>query len=441
MAVINTANYVTAGTSQYGYRSPIWTGYQTQESFLPVKVYLDNSASYPITKVGTGDFVIDNASGPMVGDKFNTIYSPENTDNDVPLVGTNKSYATITATAANGGIKVPVKLDLSKMNWLVFVDRSDTASVAGKIKVRSSVGNESVISFTTSATAKKWIGGGTAIAHTFQFREESTSNVAFVGTPNFTDITEIEITLDAAGQIDAAMIYFVEDAGQFIGGINQVEFECLSEVAMERNLETSQLMCNQLSEMVIGTSKEMSYTFTVKKQNLQTLGLASGAVTKTMNTNVYDVFTSPEVSPRVITSGTITLANGNVTIDKVSVPVARNNVNLKRFGGAAADTPVGMYHQSGTTLTFNAAYNGLTPTVMIHDKRNILGYEERGLETGPVGYLVVPRQTQSGNLIFEVVPKCQISLDGNNSADDGDETTIKLTVMADKGVFMRRLQE
>lgn len=440
MAVIQTANYVTAGTSQYGYIPPIWTGYQTQEVFLPVKIYLNNSASTPITTVGTGTFNIDNANGPIVADKFNTLYSPDNSDFDVPLVGSNKSYCSITAAAANDGIKIPVNLDLSKQNWMVIVDRSNTASLAGKAKVRSTTGNESIISFTTSATPKKWLGGGTEVAHTFLFRDETQSNVSFLGTPDFSDITEIEITLDAPGTMDVAMVYFTEDASQFIGATNEVHFECLSDVAKERNMETSELMCNQLAEMVIGTAKTKSYSFTIKKQNLQVLGLSSGSVAKTINTNVYTTYTSPEVLPQTITSGTITLPNANVVIASISVEIAKQNTTLKRFGGAAADTPSLMYHRDGATLTFNAEYNGKVPTIMIYDKQDVVGYEDKGLETGPVGYLVLTQQTQSGGLVQDHAPKAQISLDSTNSADDGDEVVIKLTVMADKNTFTRTVQ-
>ncbi len=197
--VLNLGNhYQAAGTQKYGGNGGIWArGYQTSQALLTNVAYWDNSSVYPITAVGTGTFTISNTTPPPIASQ-GSVFSPTDTASQIPKVGENRSYAIISGGAsANGGASIPINWSLSSdgttgVASIVLRSPAGTA-VAGKIKLRSSVGNESVFAFTMVANTN-W--------QTFTWTPQVSGNgVTLTGTPVYTTLTVAEITLDATSTI------------------------------------------------------------------------------------------------------------------------------------------------------------------------------------------------------------------------------------------------
>lgn len=428
--VLQTPLITHAGTKQWVDYPIVFKHYQYKDTFISELLYLEGSAAYPATVVGTATTSIITSNFPVSGE---TIYHPSHTASTVdgftvnsPLVGRRSNYTRINATAINGGSKWTVSWDMSNDNWLVVVHKSSTTSVAGKVKVRSSVSNESVGAFTTSATANTWT------ASIFNFKTSGATGVTITGTPVYTGITEVEITLDAISVCDIAAVYAVNNLDQVIGRIIGYSHTCVSEVAFENTLETANLLCGQQVERVTGSGRTMSMTISSKKFDMLTEASAMGTSLEQKTIYYEDVINSDVIGKKTITAGTVTLL-GSQNLSSVYV----DGVQFSRVTSATA-IPLNAYHYNSSTgvFTFNTQYNGRTPIVRIWNTASRTTRSIRNLEMGYLGYLQAPRRAEeSGVIDYITCEKAQNMFDSEALNDDFDQLNIKYNIYPSNGVY------
>jgi len=424
--VIATTPITTAGTKQFGDLPIIFSGYQVKDTLINNKLYADNSSAFPSTVVGTATLNLRTSNSPLAGNLFETLFNPGNTSALRPLVGQKRDYLNINATAINGGAKWAVSWNMSFDNWTALVIKSTGTSIAGKLKFRSSVGNESVCAFTTSSVANTW----TNISRS-EFKINGATGVTFTGTPVFSNITEVEITLDAVSQIDVAMIYGVNNYSQIIGEVVGYIHTCVSEANFENNLEMSELLCNQLVEQKTGSGRAVSITVGSKKKDIEAQAIGLGDIIKMKQGYFLDIINDDTVGKRAVTAGAITLIAGLnialVEIDGVGV--------LKPFHSATA-VPENAYFYTGTTFTTNPLYNGRVVRIYIWNLTNKATREIKRLEMGFVGFLQMPRRTESGKYEYITTRKAQVTLQTEGFNDDFDQVNFMYDIYPQNGTYV-----
>lgn len=426
----NYTDFYTAGTKQFGAIPPIWVGYQTKESALSNITYFDNNSLAPITAVATGTFSVITTNKLKAADLFNTVYNPEDGNTDVPLVTQSRNYVRITSAAANDGAKITLATpwDISNDNWITVVLSSPGTSIAGKLKVRTSTGNEFVYAFTTSATAN------TRTAYKFQPITGFTG-VTITGTPVRTNITELEITLDAiTTSVDVFVAYSCNDLLQTIGEKISIAMDCLTDFGMEENLETADRICNQLVEAKVATGRSITGTFKTQKKNLLQYALANGGLPQNSLVRVSAVANSETIGKRAISAGAVTLGTG-LKILRIIMP---DGTVLNEYGLTTdLDTTMYNYNSSTGVLTVNTAYNGRIPTVYVANSIALNNFSTTGLELGYVGYMTLARRTESGTFEYKTASKAQLVSIKEAKQDSGDEMEITVAFLPDRnGKFL-----
>lgn len=410
---ITTLGTIQSGAKQYAFIPPSITAYQQNGDAIDTKTYFSTTnplSPEPVVSVGTATLSIKTVNKPKSTNLFDVLYSPENTEADRPLIFGSPAYVGALTGAANSGYKKSVNWNITSKNYVVVVVKSAQASTAGKLKLRSSVGNEYVCAFTTSATAETWT------RHIFAFKDTSFTGVTLVGTPTNT-ITETEVTADlTAKNIDTAWVYCTNDISEIIGNTVQIVWNCVTEGSMTDTLNQTEVLCGQLAEAQIANSREVTGTLSTRSLNISDKALAIGATVNQKEVSVSSLYNNDNVGARAITAGSITVASG-LNINHIYI----EGVGYLKSYPDAVNVPVGAYNYTGTTIKFNTAYNGKIPTIYVWDKQTLDGYTASGLQAGIVGYLELPMRTENGTIKYILARKVQVSL-GDKSADDGGDT-------------------
>jgi len=423
--VITTNTITTAGTKQFNDLPIVFSGYQVKDSLISNKIYTDNSSAYPATAIATGSASTISTNFPLAGDLFATIYNPGNTIANVPLVGRQRDYTRVTAGAIADGVKWAVSWDMTLDNWFVVVVKSGGTSVAGKLTVRSTAGNESVCAFTTSSVANTWE------SKIFNFKTAGATGVTITGAPAFAAITEIEVTLDAASNADVAMAYAVNNYSQIIGSRIAYRHACVSEANFQNTLEMADLLCGQQVEQKTGSGRTIEITVGSKKKDIEAQAIGIGDIVRRKNGYFLEVLNDENVGQKAVTAGVITIPAGlNVAL----VEIEGAGV-LKPYHEATA-VPEGAYHYDTTTITTNALYNGKVLRVWIWNRVSKVTRQVKNLEMGFLGFLQMPRKTESDKYEYITTTKTQVSLQPEGFNDDFDQVNFMYSVYPQNGTYV-----
>lgn len=409
--------------------------YQCLDDGISNKLYFDGSYFDSLgTAIATGVQTTQTTNRPLAGDLYETLYYFDNTEAQRPLVGQGRNYKRIVATAADDGYKYAFPSNLSDENWAVIVIKSGGTSVAGKLKIRSGAGQESVCSFTTSSTANTWE------RKIFSFKVDGSTNVAFTGSPDFSAITELEITLDAiTTQVDVAMVYFANNYLQLIGNELKIRQTCVSEYSIERTLDTAFLTCKQQEERGTGTGKSVMFNVGTKKQDIAVEGLALGDIVKGRNVYTTETINSTNVSNTAIAAGALT-KTANLKIDTVYI-----GNQLMMSYHEATNVPLNAYHYNAGTgvFTFNAFYNGKVPTIKVNSLINLPSIQDKELKLGYVGVFRGKITVNETKYKLYTAKKSQIMFNDLSVNDDFDQENYSYKIYRDdNGVYMTKsLQE
>ena len=428
--VLATLPLTSAGTKQFGELPIVFTGYQVKDSLLDYFIYTNNSPAYPLTPVGTGASVnVLTTDFAPSGDLFTTLYNPSQTPTNftLPLVGVKKDYVRISRNTAAGGAKLSVSWDLSLQNWFVVVAKANAANIAAKLIIRSSAGNEAVCSFTTPATANTWS------RFIFNFKVNGSPNVTFNGNPNFSSITELEISLDAANtSVDVAMLYAVNNYSQIIGNKIVYKHTCVSEFGFENTLDFADLLCNQQVSQRTATSRKIEITIGAKRKDIEAQAIALGDIIKLKTGYFLQLLNDENVGRKEFSSsGTITLPN-NLNIALVEI----DGVGVLKEYHNSSSVPENAYHYAGTTLTVNSIYAGKIPRIYIWSRENKPTRTVNNLDLGFLGFMQIPRRMENGKFEYITAPKVQVSLDNEAFNEDFDQINFRYSVFPHNGKYV-----
>jgi hypothetical protein len=302
-------------------------------------------------------------------------YLPENAPTDA---------IQITAAGANQGIRITAPFNLSKSFKLCIVVSGTTASVAGKIKIQSTPGtNESVCSFTTSATV------GQATRHVFDFQTNGSTGVTWTGTPVFSTVTNIEITLDAAGTIGLYGIFFTANDFQVPGQILTSRFNCIDEYGREEGYEDAKQMCANSIVGSVGTGRAPTINVTSTTTNQYIEAISKGFVPTVMIeqrlTKLQGTYTVPSTGPFTVTLPSLP------NVDHIMLQNA-GMVNITTTG--VANDNFALYNPTTGVLTFPASLAGYSSTsttknmeIWVWETVSITGYVVAGNDASYSGYL------------------------------------------------------
>jgi len=430
---ITTTPTVTAGTKQFGNLPIHFIAYQTSDKIQTNLLYTANSTAFPTTTTGTGSITTMSSSYPLSADKFETIYNPANTSSQIPLVGTQRDYVRFSAggTASGTYAKTLVNWDMTLDNWFTIVVKSSGTSVAGKVKLRSSGTNERIYTFTTNATANTWE------KKVFDMRNDGTAGVG--GEPVWASITEVEVTLDTNSTVvDFALVYGANNISQIIGEEIPLRISCVSEASFEDAVDQADLLCNQQTAQKIATGRSATFKVASKKQNLEAEGLGLGDIIKMKKNYFLEVLNDTNVGNKSISAGAITLPASlkiaSVFIEGQGTLKAKNNTS---------NLDVGAYNYNSTTgvITFNTGHDGKVPVITILNLTSKPTVEGKNLETGLVGWLQVPRNTESGKYRYLISNKAQLMLEPESFNDDGDQLNMMFSILPYNGIYFTKAQD
>lgn len=424
---IATTPITSAGAKQFSDLVIQYTAYQVKDTILENKLYLDNSSAYPATVVGTATLTTVTSRKPLAGDLYNTVYTPADIAVNVPLVGQSRNYTNINATAINGGAKWSVNWNMSNDNWFSIVVKSTSTSVAGKLKIRSSASNESVCTFTTSATANTWE------RKTFDFKTNGATGVTWTGTPVFTGITEIEVTLDAISTADVAFVYGANNLSQLVGAKLSYAHPCVSEFAMENTLEMADYLCGQQVIGSTGTGRTINIKIAALKKDIEANAIGLGDVVKVKSNYVQELVNDTNVGNKAFSAGTLTIT-ANQIISRIYV----EGVGQLKEADSATTVAERAYHYNSSTgvITVNTLYNGKVPTIYIWNNKALLTTQVKNLELGYVGYLSIPRKLEGGKYQYIICRQAQVMMEAETMADDGDKLNFMYKIYPVNGLYV-----
>ena len=421
------------GNNQRGFTFSAW---QTKDLLGIRHFFFNNSSAYPVTAVGTGTFDLQNGNRPVVASLSDTVFSPTASETARPLTTSNQRYVKANIVANDDGIKIVIGgQDLSKFNIAVLLDKSSQISTAGKLKIRTSVGNESVCAFTTSTTANTWIGGAGNNAHFFDFQTNGANGVAHTGTFDASNVTELEVTGDTSGtDICAYEVYFCESVQQAIGYELTIQQSCVDAFSEELSREMSDILCNQVVDSAITTGDIYTLTMTFKRQDLKVIAMSMGDVLRQKEETVvveYD-------QKLVVSSNTASYPPQFTNVAKILNGKTPLDVYYQ-----STDVPSGGYYDDGAgTITVSGLADGTELTLFYYETKTVSATVFKALEQGFYGYLAVPKVSENGKVRFLIGKKVQIMITGKASADDGSTVDIQFKFYADnKGVYVTETEE
>jgi len=351
------------------------------------------------------------------------------------LTTQGQRYTKIDVVAADDGAKLDIGgQDLSSYNAVIIVAKSTGTSTAGKLKIRSSVGNESVCSFDTSATANQWVGGAGDEARFYEFKVDGATNVSHTGTFDPSSVTELEVTGDTLGtDLSVYEVYFVTGIQQAIGYELGIQQTCVDSMTREVSREMSDILCNQVANSSISSSDSYLINTTFKRQDLKVTAMSTGDILIEREVTVVKKYNTPIA----ITSNTATYPS-NFKISKVIVGETPLDVYYR-----ASDVPTNAYHDDGAgTLTFNGLSDGTKITIFYEDTTTFSATVFKALEQGFYGYLSVPQVSENGVVSYLVAKKAQINFVSSSQADDGSTVEIQFKLFADSdGVYVTEAKQ
>jgi hypothetical protein len=381
---LNLGNhYQTAGTQKYAGDGGIWLrGYQTNQTLLSNYAYWDNSSVYPITQIATGVVVVTNITPPTQTSQT-AIWDPANGVNSVPRVGENRSYATITADAANDGASIPVTWNLTNdgttgVASAVIRSTAGTA-VSGKIVLQSTSGNSSTYAFTTNADSN-W--------QTITWTPQVLGNgVTLTGVPAFSGITSVNVTLNTIStSVDVALISTANNQMLVLGNPFAISLRNIDSADFKMGLEATAREAYQQQYGMTATAKKPTFTIETTLQNDFIKALFSGVMLKNGSYYKTTVINSANVNNQAI-SGSGTLVNSSLIGKPTPFAEVRIGANefLQLWTGSLATLPGRGYYaftSSTGTLTFGASYYGQVPEVIVDDLVSGDYYQDVSLQLG-----------------------------------------------------------
>lgn len=441
MATSTLYPYQLKQITQFTDVRPLIVGYQTSTDGIVGSVYLDNNSNNPITNVSTGTNTQFNSNFPRAAKKYQLTVDFNNVIGGAPHVPYQTTWSRINFASTTTGSKVSVRWNiLSAKNangYLKVVIKSQVASQAVAVTLRSSAGNEDTYTINASATTDVWTNVITRLGSIAEGGDGTRT-----GSPDYSNITEIEFkgTATGAASVDIAYLEAVESELSYIGSVIMLSIKCLASGGYEaqQNLQNANLMCNLLVESITPTGRDISYKFTTNDRSLYMSTLATGDVIRQGLITYYVPYAGPglALSFTIGTNGTVTLPT-NLTLGIIDINGAQLSPATSANEAAISGNKY-FYAPSTGLLTVNASsFAGTVPLIYQAFSRNAAYQLMKGVRTGFVGAAQITRITDNVNEV-NIFDRVQLSLGEEANGDAVDTISYGVTPLAVNGIYGKR---
>lgn len=239
-------------------------------------------------------------------------------------------------------------------------------------------------------------------------------------------------------------IYQLENASSpdmFIGSVITLKLKCLAKVEYERNLETANVMCQDIEENATATADGMTYTITVNSYSLKMLAMTEGTMVGTKKVFV----------PKTLNGngGTFNNATTATTVNSISVcelvlgvNYSKNFFNGISFGDDVITTRVesinaidldNYFFDTATgKMYFHPSYAGKTPIISYNVLQLVNYYDTKALELSYLMYMYLARVDESGQRFDTEIKKAQIVTAKMTAEDANDALELTIKVYPDQ---------
>lgn len=239
-------------------------------------------------------------------------------------------------------------------------------------------------------------------------------------------------------------IYTLENASSpdmFIGSVITLKLKCLASVEYERNLETANVICQDIEENTRAIADGMTYTLTVNSYSLKMLALTEGTMVGTKKVYV----------PKTLNGNGGTFNNATVsdTINSVSaasltlgLSYSANFFNGISFGDDVIATRVESpsvldldnYYFDTTTgkMYFHPSYAGKIPVISYNVLQLVNYYDTKALQLSYLMYMYLARVDENGQRFDTEIRKAQIISAKMNAEDANDALELTIKVYPDQ---------
>lgn len=364
----------------------------------------------------------------------NPVFSSYHEEADRPVSSHANGYMRLTATDANGGVTTANTYNISDYTHVVIVAKATTASVAAKLKVFSTLGTaEITCSFTTSATANKWIGGfsETETAYIFPLTADANAGVVVTGQPDLT-ACRAGVTIDVSGNVlDIQEIYFIKDSINAIGTTIAIPLPCAKNITLEDTYTYVDLMCNNVAVDSVNTGSMSSMDIESIEFDIDLEALATGTkVTYAMRAklNQQEILSVDTDTHQVQFTGA----------GKLRLVKDKNGLVLRR-ARTSNSIGIGEYWVTNNVVTMNDNYVGdiSVQTVEISPAPGF--YTTALIDRVSYGELLVQETSQSGIVKNKRMVKATLQPVSATVAQDGNSRTYKLKAYADQQLRVSEL--
>lgn len=364
----------------------IFQTYSSRSDELDKEINVSQTPGFQTTDASLSNATIAKVAGDSAQDVSFSKYIYKAGQRD-PLIYTPTPYLSITATSANGTATFSnVKWDVSESNYLYVVFRNKTAALAAgdlKIVLRSSAGNFSTLTSTvTTSAANIWT------FETFEFQNDSASNVAITGNPNFTTIEHDLIVSVSGDNIEIDKIYYAQNYEQFPNTVLSKDLgdNCLSQLSQTFNISTFEQLCALDVKGMQATGIKPEFTFSVPEEDMLLKALAMGTTPKTISVPDVEERTYSVASGAITTGSAIGSANARKDVAKVFI----NGIELLRaLSSDLIDAQHYFVNKTTGAITVNSAYNGATAKVTFNILTDQDSYQVKGNKVGYIGRAIV----------------------------------------------------
>jgi hypothetical protein len=322
----------------------------------------------------------------------------------------------LTASSTNGTATISVgSWDLTYRKFLTFVVRkTSTTMTTGTIRALSGVGDLAEQTFDITS-----LSAGDYQRLTIDVSDATLQSGSF----DISAVTDVEIEIDVSGEaLEIGMIYAVSDRLMTIGGIIDLQFNCIGELSIENTIETADKICKNLARDVFGTGRTDTITVTTPNVNLLGYALAAGKVPKNELFETITTVNSSSVVSRAISTNTITLPT-NLSIWTVAVDGVTYQ-DGSSVGLTASTLTPGYYHYNSSTgvMTFPTGLNTKIPVVQAINNTQIPHFDSVGLDTGYEGVLYLVLESSDGRQKIIKVPRAKLVQTNDTFNTDNNDT-------------------
>ena len=407
---------------------PIANFYNTNPDQVERRIYL---SQYPTTAVIATGTVANGTTQPILAKKYTnngSVFKFSTVSAGRPTSALDTVSKLITAAATDDGATFSgITVDMSA-DYVCFLIKPST-SLTITVVLRSSASNERTFTFTSSSYTADSNGYVRFIAPNAVGTYIGVT-VSDTGTFVSASVTEVDVTLSAAGNVEFYDIQAGSNFDTFLGHQITTIFECLDDGSLTDTLETADRKCGLYTVGKSATGLTLEISLKVRTANAKTQAAAKGEVLKRDLVDVMYIQNAENggLTSSAVSAGVITITGLSATrIGAVSMP---GGVVLDRVETAGLVSETTYHYNSATgAFMFSTVYNGQIPTIVYVASQIGTYFDRKNLKTGFVGQLNIQRKSDTGKITQWQFPEVEITNVEMTQEDSEPSYTYTLTAI------------